>query len=133
MSHELRTPLNAILGYSELVVDELRDRGGGNEDLIDDIRKVHASGRHLLGLITDVLDLTRIEASRLELSPTDFEPARLLREVAEIFIPWPCATTTSSPSTSATTRAWSTTTPRACVRSSSTWSATPSSSPVTAP
>ncbi|MCY1066257.1 ATP-binding protein [Nannocystis sp. RBIL2] len=87
MSHELRTPLNAILGYSELVVDELRDRGGGNEDLIDDIRKVHASGRHLLGLITDVLDLTRIEASRLELSPTDFEPARLLREVAEIFIP----------------------------------------------
>ncbi|WAS92511.1 sensor histidine kinase [Nannocystis punicea] len=87
MSHELRTPLNAILGYSELVVDELRDRGGGNEDLIDDIRKVHASGRHLLGLITDVLDLTRIEASRLELSPTDFEPAKLLREVVEIFIP----------------------------------------------
>ncbi|PCC72333.1 Signal transduction histidine kinase [Nannocystis exedens] len=86
MSHELRTPLNAILGYSELVVDELRDRGG-NEDLIDDIRKVHASGRHLLGLITDVLDLTRIEASRLELSPIDFEPAKLLREVAEIFIP----------------------------------------------
>ena len=86
MSHELRTPLNAILGYSELVVDELRDRGG-NEDLIDDIRKVHASGRHLLGLITDVLDLTRIEASRLELSPTEFDPARLLREVAEIFIP----------------------------------------------
>ncbi|MDC0670744.1 sensor histidine kinase [Nannocystis radixulma] len=86
MSHELRTPLNAILGYSELVVDELRDRGG-HDDLIDDIRKVHASGRHLLGLITDVLDLTRIEASRLELSPTDFDPAKLLREVAEIFIP----------------------------------------------
>jgi signal transduction histidine kinase len=86
MSHELRTPLNAILGYSELVIDELRDRGG-NDDLIGDIRKVHASGRHLLGLITDVLDLTRIEASRLELSPADFEPHKLLREVTEIFLP----------------------------------------------
>ena len=85
MSHELRTPLNAILGYSEMVLDVLEERG--QSELAADLRRVHGAGRHLLGLITDVLDLTRIEADRLELDPTEFDPAALLRELAEIFRP----------------------------------------------
>jgi signal transduction histidine kinase len=87
MSHELRTPLNAIMGYSELALDILRDRGDPHDELADDMRKVHSAGRHLLGLITDVLDLSRIEAERLELSPSEFDPAELLYEIAEVFQP----------------------------------------------
>ena len=87
MSHELRTPLNAILGYSELVLDNLRDRGEEGGEIAGDIRRVHTAGRHLLGLITDILDLSRIEASKFELAPTEFDPAMMLRELAEIFHP----------------------------------------------
>jgi signal transduction histidine kinase len=87
MSHELRTPLNAIMGYSELALDILSDRGDAGDELADDMRKVHAAGRHLLGLITDVLDLSRIEAERLELSPSEFDPAELLDEIREVFSP----------------------------------------------
>ena len=87
MSHELRTPLNAILGYSELVLETLRDRGGDDDEIAVDIRRVHTAGRHLLGLITDILDLSRIEASKLELSLVEFDPATMLRELVEIFHP----------------------------------------------
>jgi signal transduction histidine kinase/ABC-type phosphate/phosphonate transport system substrate-binding protein len=66
MSHELRTPLNAIIGYSELLLDETEV--GQSKSVEDDVRRILASGRHLLGLINDVLDLSKIEAGKMELS-----------------------------------------------------------------
>ena len=73
-SHELRTPLNAILGYSELLMEEISDRR--LPGLAEDVEKVHSAGRHLLGLINDLLDLSRLEAGKLELTveETDLAP-----------------------------------------------------------
>ncbi len=65
MSHELRTPLNAILGYSEMLQEDAED--SGQDDLIPDLEKIYAAGKHLLGLINDVLDLSKIEAGKMEL------------------------------------------------------------------
>jgi len=70
MSHELRTPLNAILGYTELILDEIY--GEVPAEIRDVLERVQQSGRHLLGLINDVLDLSKIEAGRMELSPTEY-------------------------------------------------------------
>ncbi len=64
MSHELRTPLNAILGYTELIVDQIY--GKVPEKIRDVLERVQKSGRHLLGLINDVLDLSKIEAGQLD-------------------------------------------------------------------
>jgi len=60
MSHELRTPLNAIIGYSEMLQEDAEDVGATS--LVEDLRKIHISGKHLLGLINNVLDLAKIEA-----------------------------------------------------------------------
>ncbi len=65
MSHELRTPLNAILGYSEMLQEDAED--SGQDDIIPDLEKIYAAGKHLLGLINDVLDLSKIEAGKMEL------------------------------------------------------------------
>jgi signal transduction histidine kinase len=70
MSHELRTPLNAILGYTELILDEIY--GEVPAKIRDVLERVQQSGRHLLGLINDVLDLSKIEAGSMELSPTEY-------------------------------------------------------------
>jgi PAS domain S-box-containing protein len=66
MSHELRTPLNAVIGYSEMLQEIAEDRGF--EDLLPDLGKIRSSGKHLLGLINDVLDLSKIEAGKVHLS-----------------------------------------------------------------
>jgi signal transduction histidine kinase/CheY-like chemotaxis protein len=66
MSHELRTPLNAIIGYSELLAEEAGDNG--HVELIPDLEKIHVAGKHLLGMINDVLDLSKIESGKMELS-----------------------------------------------------------------
>jgi signal transduction histidine kinase len=71
MSHELRTPLNAILGFSEVLADRLF--GEINEKQEEYLRDILESGRHLLSLINDILDLSKIEAGRMELEPTDFD------------------------------------------------------------
>ena len=65
MSHELRTPLNAIIGYSEMLGEEAEDLG--EESFVADLHKIHSAGRHLLGLINDVLDLSKIEAGKMAL------------------------------------------------------------------
>ena len=65
MSHELRTPMNAIIGYSEMLEEEAEDTG--HETIIPDLKKINSAGKHLLSLINDVLDLSKIEAGKMEL------------------------------------------------------------------
>ncbi|BCM82207.1 response regulator [Methylobacterium indicum] len=80
MSHELRTPLSAVIGYSEMLQEEMEDLG--EESLLADMRKIEANARHLLGLINDVLDLSKIEAERMEVYAEDLDVAETLRDVA---------------------------------------------------
>jgi len=85
MSHELRTPLNAIIGYSEMAREELDDKG--NNDLVEDMDRIQASGKHLLNLINDILDLSKIEAGKVDLELSKFSVSDLVRETAEIVEP----------------------------------------------
>jgi PAS domain S-box-containing protein len=71
MSHELRTPLNAIIGYSEMLQEDAAD--AGQTDFVPDLQKIHGAGRHLLTLINDVLDLSKIEAGRMDLHIETFD------------------------------------------------------------
>jgi len=76
MSHELRTPLNAVIGFSEVLQERMF--GELNEKQADYVNDIHSSGRHLLSLINDILDLSKIEAGRMELEPSEFHlPAML--------------------------------------------------------
>ena len=85
MSHELRTPLNAIIGYSEMLQEEAHDLGDDTAAALGgDLQKVTDAGRHLLGLINDVLDLAKVEAGRMDLFPEDFAVADLVRGVAAV-------------------------------------------------
>ena len=78
MSHELRTPLNAIIGYSELLEEEAGDRD--DPSTVEDLRKIARAGHHLLGLINDVLDLSKVEAGKMELDPERFDLAEMLHD-----------------------------------------------------
>jgi signal transduction histidine kinase len=79
MSHELRTPLNAILGYAELLQEELEERDA--ETMRADLERIHGAGTHLLGLISDVLDLSKIEAGKLELVDRAFPVRDVIDEI----------------------------------------------------
>src|SRR5690606_38757716 len=79
MSHELRTPLNAIIGYSELLVEEAQD--AGDDRLVPDLEKIHSAGKHLLGLINEVLDLSKIEAGKMEVHLEDVALGPVLDDV----------------------------------------------------
>ena len=85
MSHELRTPLNAIIGYSELLAEEAEELG--QQQFVPDLEKIRAAGKHLLALINDVLDLSKIEAGRLELELAEFDVARMLADVCTTVAP----------------------------------------------
>jgi len=79
MSHELRTPLNAIIGYSEMLEEDARD--SGNAAFAADLQKIRSAGKHLLGLINDVLDLSKVEAGKMKLYLETFEVAGVVEEV----------------------------------------------------
>lgn len=79
MSHELRTPLTAIIGYSELLQSEIEQLGV--EELISDLSKIHAAGNHLLALISDILDLSKIEAGKMRMYIEDFSITAVVRDV----------------------------------------------------
>jgi signal transduction histidine kinase len=79
MSHELRTPLNAIIGLTEMMVANAARFG--TEKALEPLRRVNAAGTHLLSLINEILDLSKIEAGKLELNPEPVNLARLIDEV----------------------------------------------------
>jgi PAS domain S-box-containing protein len=80
MSHELRTPMNAILGYSEMLMEEAEDVG--QDDFIPDLQKINQAGNHLLSLINDVLDLSKIESGRMEVYAETIDVGNLIDQVA---------------------------------------------------
>lgn len=79
MSHELRTPLNAIIGYSEMLQEEAQDLG--QTDFVPDLERIHGAGKHLLNLINDILDLSKIEAGKMELYLESFTVNDMLEDV----------------------------------------------------
>jgi signal transduction histidine kinase/DNA-binding response OmpR family regulator len=81
MSHELRTPMNAIIGYSEMLVEDAAEMG--LTDMVPDLRKIHRAGRHLLDLINDILDLSKIEAGRMDIFLETVTVASLLEQVLD--------------------------------------------------
>lgn len=85
MSHELRTPLNAIIGYSEMLVEEAQDCG--YTEIAPDLEKIRSAGKHLLSLINDILDISKIEAGRMDLYVERFEVAQLVAEVQNTIRP----------------------------------------------
>jgi PAS domain S-box-containing protein len=81
MSHELRTPLSAIIGYSELLREEMQD-GTDATSLVPDMDKVEVNARHLLGLINDVLDLSKVESGKMDVYAEDFDVAGVVEDLA---------------------------------------------------
>jgi signal transduction histidine kinase len=79
MSHELRTPLNAIIGYSEMLEEDAQ--AAGNAGFTSDLQKIRSAGKHLLGLINDVLDLSKVEAGKMKLYLETFDVAAVIDEV----------------------------------------------------
>lgn len=82
MSHELRTPMNAILGYSEMLIEDATDTG--QEEIIPDLQKICTAGKHLLALINDILDLSKIEADKMELEQIDFDLWQTVEDGVEL-------------------------------------------------
>jgi PAS domain S-box-containing protein len=85
MSHELRTPLNAVILYSELLQEEAADRG--LDAFVPDLEKIRAAGKHLLALVNGVLDLSKVEAGKMELYLEDFDVGQVVREVIDTVQP----------------------------------------------
>lgn len=85
MSHELRTPLNAIIGYSEILLEDVKDMGYG--EAVADLDRIQNAGRHLLALISDILDLSKIEAGKMDLHLAEFPLGPLIASVCETAVP----------------------------------------------
>jgi signal transduction histidine kinase/CheY-like chemotaxis protein len=80
MSHELRTPMNAIIGYSEMLAEDAEDEG--HDEMLEDLNKISAAGKHLLSLLNDVLDLSKVEAGKMELFLETFPVTEMANDVA---------------------------------------------------
>ncbi len=85
MSHELRTPMNAIIGYSEMLIEEIATMSEG--EVLSDLRKIHGAGRHLLSLINDVLDISKIESGKMTLYLETFDVRGMVDEVESTALP----------------------------------------------
>ncbi len=85
MSHELRTPLNAIIGYSEMLQEEAEDLE--EEEFAEDIKKINTAGKHLLSLINDILDLSKIEAGKMDLYEETFDINEMIKDVESTIFP----------------------------------------------
>src|SRR5262249_7307370 len=85
MSHELRTPLNLILNFAEMLTEEADD--GGYAAIVPDLQKIHQSAKHLLDLINDLFDISKIEAGRIDLCPMTFDVAAMIAGVASSIRP----------------------------------------------
>jgi signal transduction histidine kinase len=81
MSHEFRTPLNAVIGYSEILLEDA-DAGGAGEERVQDLKRINNAGKHLLSLVTEVLDISKIESDRIDLNVETFDLNALLRDIA---------------------------------------------------
>jgi hypothetical protein len=81
MSHELRTPLNAVINLSKLLEEDAQDLGLSDEDFISDLQSINSAGKHLLALINDILDLSKIEAGKMTLYPETFDIKMLIISV----------------------------------------------------
>jgi signal transduction histidine kinase len=82
MSHELRTPINAIIGYAEMVVEEAGD--GDDTPILDDVRRITQAGRHLLSMVNNIMDLSKIEAGMMDLYLESFDVAQLVAEIEAV-------------------------------------------------
>lgn len=85
MSHELRTPMNAIIGYSEMLVEEAEDLG--QTSFLSDLNKIQGAGKHLLELINDVLDLSKIESGKMTIFCEDIEISAMVADIASTVMP----------------------------------------------
>jgi two-component system sensor histidine kinase/response regulator len=85
MSHELRTPLNAIIGYSELLQEQTQESGG--VEVAEDLQRIQSAGKHLLALINDILDLSKIEAGKMGMHLEEFDVAQMIEEIADTVQP----------------------------------------------
>ena len=85
MSHELRTPLNAVIGYAEILQEDAEDEG--NAAVVQDLTRILTAAKHLLTLLNEILDLSKIEAGRMDVSPAAFDPCEMVRELVETVQP----------------------------------------------
>lgn len=81
MSHELRTPLNAVIGYSQMLLEDAAEKN--DAQTLADLERIHSAGQNLLRLVTEVLDLSKIEAGKMELAPSSIRVADLLKHLAD--------------------------------------------------
>jgi signal transduction histidine kinase len=81
MSHEFRTPLNAVIGYSEILLEDA-EAASASADRVSDLKRINAAGKHLLSLVTEVLDITKIESDRIDLNVEAFDVNALLYDIA---------------------------------------------------
>jgi predicted ATPase/signal transduction histidine kinase len=88
MSHELRTPLNAIIGYSDMMLEDAEDAEDMScQDFVPDLNNIQTAAKQLLGIISDVLDLSKIEAEKVEINPTTFDVASVVNDVITVIQP----------------------------------------------